>query len=44
MTPTPRLRELGPSLWLDSITREMLDSVQLGRYIEQGGHALGSGV
>jgi transaldolase len=35
MKPTARLHELGQSLWLDNITREMLDSGQLGRYIEQ---------
>jgi transaldolase len=35
MKPTARLHELGQSLWLDNITREMLDSGQPGRYIEQ---------
>jgi hypothetical protein len=35
MKPTARLREHGQSLWLDNITREILDSGQLGRYIEQ---------
>ena len=34
MNPTQRLHELGQSLWLDNITREMLDSGQLQRYIE----------
>jgi transaldolase len=43
MKPTARLHELGQSLWLDNITREVLDSVHLGRYIGQG-RALGSGV
>jgi transaldolase len=43
MKPTARLHELGQSLWLDNITREMLDSGQLGRYIEQG-HSLRSGI
>ena len=43
MKPTARLHELGQSVWLDNITREMLDSGQLGRYIVQG-RALGSGV
>ena len=43
MKPTARLHELGQSLWLDNLTREMLDSGQLGRCIEQG-RALGSGV
>jgi hypothetical protein len=35
MKPTARLHEVGQSLWLDSITRDMLDSGQLGRHIEQ---------
>jgi hypothetical protein len=35
MKPTARLHEVGQSLWLDNITREMLDSGQLGRHIEQ---------
>jgi hypothetical protein len=43
MKPTARLQELGQSLWLDTLTREMLYSQQLGRYIEQG-RALGSRV
>jgi transaldolase len=35
MKATTKLRELGQSLWLDNITREMLDSGQLRRYIEE---------
>jgi transaldolase len=35
MKATARLHELGQSLWLDNITREMLDSGQLERYIEE---------
>src|SRR6516225_9494918 len=34
MKPTAQLQELGQSLWLDNITREMLDSGQLQRYID----------
>jgi len=34
MKATARLHELGQSLWLDNITREMLDSGQLKRYID----------
>jgi transaldolase len=34
MTATAKLQALGQSLWLDNITREMLDSGQLRRYIE----------
>src|SRR3954471_16616613 len=34
MKPTAKLQELGQSLWLDNITREMLDSGQLQRYVE----------
>mgnify|MGYP000897735705 CR=1 FL=1 len=33
MTATQKLHELGQSLWLDNITREMLDSGQLQTYI-----------
>lgn len=33
MKPTAELHELGQSLWLDNITRELLDSGQLQRYI-----------
>ena len=35
MTMTRKLHELGQSLWLDNITRELLDSGTLRRYIEQ---------
>lgn len=34
MTPTAQLRRLGQSLWLDTITREMLTSGQLQRHID----------
>ena len=32
---TTRLRELGQSLWLDNITRDLLDSGTLQRYIDE---------
>ena len=35
MKPTTKLHELGQSLWLDNITRAMLDSGQLQRYIDE---------
>jgi transaldolase len=35
MTATQRLHELGQSLWLDNITRDMLDNDTLHRYIEE---------
>src|SRR4051794_27614346 len=35
MKPTAKLQRLGQSLWLDNITREMLDSGQLQRYVEE---------
>src|SRR3954466_6809097 len=35
MNATAKLQKLGQSLWLDNITREMLDSGQLQRYIEE---------
>ncbi len=35
MKPTQQLHELGQSLWLDNITRGMLDEGTLGRYIEE---------
>src|SRR5436305_14406770 len=35
MKATAKLHELGQSLWLDNITREMLDSGQLQRYVEE---------
>jgi transaldolase len=34
MKPTERLQREGQSLWLDNITRKMLDSGQLARYVE----------
>lgn len=34
MKPTRRLHDLGQSLWLDNITREMLDNGTLRRYID----------
>jgi transaldolase len=33
MNPTARLHDLGQSLWLDNITRDLLDSGTLARYI-----------
>jgi transaldolase len=35
MKPTAKLHESGQSLWLDNISREMLDSGQLQRYIDE---------
>ncbi len=35
MRATERLHSAGQSLWLDNITRRMLDSGQIARYIEQ---------
>jgi len=35
MRPTRKLNELGQSLWLDNITRELLDSGTLKRYIDE---------
>ena len=35
MKATAKLHELGQSLWLDNITRAMLDSGQLQRYIDE---------
>src|ERR1017187_6700073 len=35
MKATARLHELGQSLWLDDITRELLDSGALQRYIDE---------
>ncbi|HYU59763.1 MAG TPA: transaldolase [Solirubrobacterales bacterium] len=35
MNPTQQLHELGQSLWLDNITRTMLDDGTLARYIEE---------
>ena len=34
MPATEKLHELGQSLWLDNITRELLDSGQLQTYID----------
>jgi transaldolase len=34
MSATQQLHELGQSIWLDNITRELLDSGQLQRYID----------
>jgi transaldolase len=35
MKPTERLHELGQSLWLDNITRDMLSDGTLARYIDE---------
>jgi transaldolase len=35
MKATAQLQQLGQSLWLDNITREMLDSGQLQRYVDE---------
>ena len=35
MKPTQALHDLGQSLWLDNITRELLDSGTLGRYVDE---------
>ena len=35
MTANQQLHDIGQSLWLDNITREMLDSGQLQRYIDE---------
>ena len=35
MTATNDLHQLGQSLWIDNITRPMLDSGTLARYIEE---------
>ena len=35
MKATQQLHDLGQSLWLDNITRELLDSVTLKRYIDE---------
>jgi transaldolase len=34
MKPTLALHDLGQSLWLDNITRDMLDNATLKRYID----------
>ena len=35
MKPTQKLHDLGQSLWLDNITRELLNSGTLQRYIDE---------
>ena len=35
MRPTQQLHDLGQSLWLDNITRDLLDSGTLKRYIDE---------
>ena len=35
MKATAKLQALGQSLWLDNITREMLESGQLQRYVDE---------
>src|ERR1700749_4868056 len=35
MKPTRKLHDLGQSLWLDNITRELLNSGTLKRYIDE---------
>jgi transaldolase len=35
VNPTQRLHELGQSLWLDNMTRDMLDDGTLARYIDE---------
>jgi transaldolase len=35
MKPTRTLHDLGQSLWLDNITRELLNSGTLQRYIDE---------
>ena len=35
MNPTRQLHDLGQSLWLDNITRGMLDDGTLSRYIDE---------
>ena len=35
MTPTQRLHALGQSLWIDNITRDMLDDGTIARYIDE---------
>ena len=37
MKPTRQLRDLGQSLWLDNITRKLLESGELARYIRDYG-------
>jgi transaldolase len=35
MNRVPVLRDLGQSLWLDNITRELIDSGTLRRYVDE---------
>ena len=35
MKPTQKLHDLGQSLWLDNITRDLLNSGTLKRYIDE---------
>src|ERR1700741_1255472 len=35
MKPTQKLHDLGQSLWLDNVTRELLNSGTLQRYIDE---------
>ncbi|MBV8827857.1 MAG: transaldolase, partial [Acidobacteriaceae bacterium] len=35
MKPTQQLHNLGQSIWLDNITRDLLDSGTLERYIRE---------
>src|SRR5512143_558688 len=35
MNPTQKLHDLGQSIWLDNITRDLLDSGTLKRYIDE---------
>jgi hypothetical protein len=42
MRATARLHELGQSIWLDNITREMLDPGQLQSYIDEQSATLGA--
>jgi len=35
MKKTWHLRDIGQSLWLDNITRQLLDNGGLGKYIDQ---------
>src|ERR1700758_3926589 len=35
MTPTKQLHDLGQSIWLDNITRDLLDNDTLERYIKE---------
>jgi transaldolase len=35
MTPIQQLRDIGQSIWLDNITRDLLTSGKLGRYLDE---------